>query len=217
MIDSKEALNAIFEEICQKIPAGTKYYVIGGAVLLFGGLKTSTKDVDLVARTQKDYDTLLQALKKIGFKGTSLTTGMQRAAISSALLRSEVKIDLFLEKVCGKLALSDKMASRAKPLENGPHCIRLCANEDVLLFKSITSREGDRQDCEELIKSGVNWKELLAEMRAQVRKGEPIWVTWINERFDELRDRNFNIPIMKEVEKESLKYYKKIEKERAGE
>jgi hypothetical protein len=42
-------------------------YVIGGAVLLEQGLKTATKDVDIIVESKKDFLAFQEALEEFGF------------------------------------------------------------------------------------------------------------------------------------------------------
>lgn len=55
MIKTYDEFKQLFEEINDTLKAPVQVYVIGGAVLLQQGLKTATKDIDLVVRTQKEF------------------------------------------------------------------------------------------------------------------------------------------------------------------
>jgi hypothetical protein len=202
MITSFDSIKNLFNEIDSVLKTNTNIYVIGGAALMFSKLKGFTKDIDLIAKTKSDYDSFMGAIKELGFKDTVLTVGAYMLNISTTQGRGEARIDLFLERVCGKMHLSDNMVERSSSIFKGNKLgIFVCSKEDIFLFKSITMRDGDVQDCGELIKSGLNWKIISNEMDYQLKFGEQIWLTHINERFIELEKKGFNIPIIKEVEK----------------
>ena len=72
MIDIKsqeEMFIAIGREISRKVSA----YAIGGNAMMLKGIKNSTLDVDLVFDKYKDREEFMQALKKLGAKGSDVT------------------------------------------------------------------------------------------------------------------------------------------------
>lgn len=212
MITSFDILQELFKEIDAKLDLRVKIYMIGGAALMFSKLKSFTKDIDIIVKTKSEYDVFIKSIKKIGFKDIAITGGAYMLNLSTAQERGDSRIDLFLEKVCGKMHLSNDMVLRAKDIFKGSKLeVFVCANEDVFLFKTITLREGDIQDCEELIKRGLDWKVISKEMDYQVSAGEQKWITHINERLLDLESRGFVIPILLEVEKQTEKYYESLE------
>ena len=85
----------------------------------------------------------------------------------------------------------------------------VCSNEDVFLFKTMTEREGDLEDCISLAKRGFNWETILKELKSQIKHSrKDVWVTWVGERLDLLEERGLSIPIMKEVNKLREEYFK---------
>ena len=213
MITNKKQMEMLFDEIDSKAKTPIHIYIIGGGAMLYAGLKQFTKDIDAVVKTKKEYDEIHSVLKGMGFKETALTDGIQRLAVSAVLEKGEARMDLFFEKICGKMNLSNPMASRAKKIYSGKHLTAsTCSNEDILLFKSITDRPGDKQDSGELIRYGLNWETVLEELLAQIKSGEQVWVTYINERLLELEEKGFNIPIMNQLEEKTAEYYKELEK-----
>jgi hypothetical protein len=51
-----------FKEIDEKAIEKLNIYIIGGAVLLFRGLKGSTKDIDIITKTPKEREALLTSI-----------------------------------------------------------------------------------------------------------------------------------------------------------
>jgi len=207
MISSEQQIKNLFAELDSFLASPAKIYLIGGAALMLSRLKSFTKDLDIIVKTQEEYRVFEQAVRKAGFKETALTFGIEKLTVQLAVERADIRLDLFLDKVCGKMGLSHSMISRARPVFSGKNLAVLsCANEDIFVFKTITVREGDKDDCKELIKYGLDWKIIIQEIRLQVKEGNPLWISWINERLQELADEGFNIPILEETTKESMKY-----------
>ena len=90
--------------------------------------------------------------------------------------------------------------------------ILVCSKEDVFLFKTLTEREGDIQDCIALAQHGLNWDAILEEILAQIKTtGKNIWITYVGERFDILEERGVVIPIMKKVNALRDTYFESLE------
>jgi hypothetical protein len=213
MIQSIKKMNELFEEINSKLSSKVNVFVIGGGALMFHKLKSSTKDIDLVVKKKKEYEKIYLTLKKIGFKETALTEGGHRLSVSCVLERKDFRIDLFLEKVVGKMNYSENMVERSEQIFVGNKLKLFCASiEDIFVFKSITEREGDKDDSEEIIKQKPDWEIILEEIKSQAEKGEGVWVTYINERLLEFEDKGYKIPILKETEKLAEEFYKTLEK-----
>lgn len=82
--------------------------------------------------------------------------------------------------------------------------------EDIFVFKSITDREEDMVDCEEIIKQKLNCKIVFEEIKSQTKTGEDVWITYINERLIEFEEKGYKIPITKETEKLTTTFYEKL-------
>ncbi|MBI2151208.1 hypothetical protein HYU21_00590 [Candidatus Woesearchaeota archaeon] len=92
----------------------------------------------------------------------------------------------------------------------------LCSPEDIFLFKCMTEREGDLDDCLALAKLGLDWSIILTELKNQMNhSGNKIWVTWVGERLDLLQERGLNIPIMEEIDRLRIEYFEDFEKRRS--
>jgi len=216
MITRFDEIKALFEEIGSSVKRRTSIYLIGGGVLLIRGMKASTKDIDLVVDSKEEFEDMNEALIGIGFKTKKVSRVYDRFELANQLIRDEFQVDLFHKKVCSKFQYSKNMIIRSEKIfDAGKLRLFLCSNEDIFLFKTMTERQGDISDCIELIKSGLDWKTILSEMKYQIKNcGEGIWVTWIGERLDILEERGLNIPIMRETDKLRVKYLDEFEKRR---
>ncbi len=214
MITAFQQILDLFIEIEKNLPQKADIFAIGGMVLLHQGLKPATKDIDLVVAA-KDQFTLLEAtLKEIGFHGKIPTPLYARFNISQIFMREDFRIDLFQRAVCGEFFLSPGMRQRAiRIMDSDKLSLFLCSNEDILLFKSMTEREGDLDDCLALAKRGLQWNVILEELRYQMKHtGNKVWVTWVGERLDLLQERGLNIPIMPEIDALRFEYYEEWER-----
>jgi len=216
MIASVEEIQRLFKEIdnfLQGTPETEKLEicVIGGTVLLEQGLKPATKDIDLVVLNVHDFKLFEDTLNTLGFKSTRPTPEYVHLNISQVLEREDFRIDLFQKTVCWKFSVTNSMAKRAREyliLER--LAVYLYSNEDVFLFKTMTERSGDIEDCISLAKRGVEWEIILDELKNQIRlSGQNIWITWVGERLGILADEGLYIPILGEVERFSEEYYEK--------
>jgi hypothetical protein len=214
MIESVKEIQNLFKEIddfLSKTPETEKLelFVIGGTVLLEQGLKPATKDIDLVVRNGHEFKLFENTLNTLGFKSTKPTPEYVHLNISQVLEREDFRIDLFQTSVCGKFSVTDSMVERGREyLILDRLAVYLCSNEDVFLFKTMTERSGDIEDCISLAKRGVEWEIILDELKNQIKlSGKNVWITWVGERLDILADEGLHIPILGEVERLSEEYY----------
>jgi hypothetical protein len=203
-----------FEEIDNCITKKIDIYLIGGAVLLYHGAKQGTKDIDLIVNSKEEYEQLINTLKKNDFTLEKPTREYHKLNLENILIKDNYRFDIFNKIVCNNLFLSENMIKRAKLIKEYKN-IRLftCSLEDILVFKSITDRDGDIDDCQAIARKKPNWDIILKEIIEQTEKsGNDVWITWFEERLNLLEDRGVNIPILKDIRKLSLEYYKELEK-----
>lgn len=214
MISRFDELTGLFGEIDQNLHGKVHFFVIGGAMLLYHGIKSATKDIDIVVDSAREFTEVENALRKIEFTARIPTSEYKKTDLSQIFIREDFRIDLFQQTICRGFALSSFMIRRAKKISELKNLsISLCSNEDVFLLKTFTDREGDIEDCIALAKMGVDWKAMLEEMREQIRiSGKDVWITWIGERLDILEERGLPIPIMPEVDKLREEYFNEYEK-----
>ena len=66
MISEFKQITELFQELDKEVRK-TKIFLIGGAMLLYHGIKPATKDVDLIVEAKEEFTDMGKALKKIGF------------------------------------------------------------------------------------------------------------------------------------------------------
>lgn len=214
MITKFNQIIDLFKEIDNVMYKKTSIYIIGGAVLLKRGLKTATKDIDIIVNTKAEFLEVQDALQKTSFVSKIPGKEYSHMNLSQIFQREEYRIDMFEKEVCGKFSLTEGMISRAQKILDTDHLkVSLCSNEDILMFKTMTERDGDIMDCESIALAGVDWKIILKEIKEQIRlSGHDVWITWIGERLDLLEDRGVDIPIMDEINKLRDKFFDELEK-----
>ena len=68
MMTNFKQIETLFQEIDKTMNNKIKIYTIGGAVLLEQGLKVTTKDIDVIVETKKEFIELQHSLQTTGFK-----------------------------------------------------------------------------------------------------------------------------------------------------
>ena len=116
MISDFKQIEGLFKEADTKLKIDIDIYIIGGAVLLYHGLKTITKDIDIILSNKESYDGVLKSLLSIGFKSKSPTEAYRKMEINAILEKEDFRLDIFLEKVCKKIILTDGMKNRSIPI-----------------------------------------------------------------------------------------------------
>lgn len=214
MITNFKQIEELFKEIDKVTRHKIKIYTIGGAVLLEQGLKTTTKDIDVIVETKNEFLELQHSLQKTGFKPQIPGKEYSRMNLSQIFQRGDFRIDLFEKEVFEKFSLSKGMIKRARKIINLNHIeVYLCSNEDVFLFKTMTDRDGDLTDCESIVSAAVEWDTIIDELKSQINKSkQDIWITWVGERLDILEERGMVIPIMDELNKLRNKFFDDFEK-----
>jgi DNA-binding transcriptional regulator GbsR (MarR family) len=199
----QERIQKLFDEIEKKIKTKINIYFIGGNALIEHKTKNSTKDIDIVMISNKETLELVNALKEKGFTEVKNKEFQYGELDTSAILEKEnyPRIDLFLNKICGVLEFSKKMQERSKQIRKGKVNIFVSSLEDVFLLKSVSSRDSDLIDCENILKQKIiNWDTILKEIQNQKKKLTGLKELIILEHFEALEKRmNIKIPITKKI------------------
>lgn len=214
MITEFKQIEGLFEEISKELQTKTHCFVLGGAMLLYHGMKSITKDIDLVVEKRVEFSAMEIILKEIGFKTKIPDLQYKNLNLSQIFVRDDFRIDLFHKTICKGFSLSPGMIERSTMvLSFNNLTVSLCSKEDVFLLKTLTEREGDLDDCIALATKGLNWGIILAELKDQIQSsGNKVWITYVGERLDLLQERGLDIPIMQEVDQLRLEFYEDLEK-----
>ena len=193
----KEELDNLLVKIGSKIKKQIKIYMIGGCALSFKGLKLSTKDIDVIITSKEDFQVFDNSMRENGFKSDSDRENDFYATALAVYRKDESRIDVFLKQVGKMLFLSESMIKRAKECKTyGNLIVYLVSNEDIFLFKVMTSREGDVYDRDRLIKEGIDYKIVYNEIVEQSKSGKK-WFFWVYESLCRLENHNKIKTLMK--------------------
>ena len=214
MISKFNDIKKLFKELDKELNQKVEIYIIGGAVMLYHGLKIGTKDIDLIVDSANEFNYVKKALFKINFEAKIPGIEYKKFNLNQIFVRVDYRIDLFQKTVCNGFILSNEMKKRAKKIKELENLkVFLCSITDIFMFKTFTEREGDIDDCILLAKKGINWNEMLLEIRYQIKtSGQKVWVTYIGERLDFLVEKGLIIPIIKPIDRLREEYYDFLEK-----
>ncbi|MEK6893309.1 MAG: DUF6036 family nucleotidyltransferase [Nanoarchaeota archaeon] len=187
---NKEELDELLVKASSNIKRPIKLYMIGGCALSFRGLKPATKDIDIIVTSKEDFDAFDQSMKENGFTPLSERESDFYAAALVVYKKGESRIDVFLNQVGKMLFLSENMIKRTeKYKEYGSLAVYLVSNEDIFLFKAMTSREGDIYDCDRIMKEGIDYEIIYNEIVEQSKTGKK-WFFWLYENLCRIENHN---------------------------
>jgi len=196
-----EALKQIGGRLKKEIHA----YLFGGANMLLRGLKGSTKDLDLVVERKDDFLEIRGKLIELGYRELGeeeLTPNDRRVNPSGIFVSEGWRIDLFTEKICGALTLSEGMKKRSEERRFGRLVLHLLDLGDVFLLKSITDREGDLEDMHLILSRGGvrDWEEIWQDYLEQEKKVKQHLCFMILDSLDILKEKfGETVPIYRKV------------------
>jgi len=200
---NQESIQKLFKELSSELKEAVPIYFIGGNALIEHKTKNSTKDIDIVLTNEKQAAILVSVLKKIGFKEVAEKEFQYGQLEANAMLerKGDPRIDLFVRKICGALEFSKKMQERSKQINQDKAEIHLSSLEDVFLLKSVSSRDSDLIDCENILqKTMLNWELIYDEIVAQQKNLEQTQELIILDHLEALEKRmNIKIPITNKV------------------
>ncbi len=201
---TKSDLENIFRKIGERLPKNIEVFLLGGGAMCFRNQKNATKDLDLVFRDADSFNAFARAIAKLGFfEPRKIATAYKEMEASGIWENKDgFRLDLFVNKVCGALELSEQMAARSEVLgAYGNMTVKIVSNEDVILFKGITERIGDADDIAAIILSSrIKWDIVLAECAAQSKA--KAWYGLLYNKLIELEERHkITIPVARRLRK----------------
>ena len=151
----------LFADIEKNLVEDMTIYVIGGENMRIKNLKGTTKDCDIVVENLLEFKKLKYVLStKLNYSKIPIeefsTEDLRLFPTDIFEHISCSRINLFAEKIMHQVSLSSTMISRMDVINYGKLKIGLLCNEDVFLFKTIASRQGDIQDMASLVKGSTN-------------------------------------------------------------
>lgn len=193
----KESLEEFFEKIGNIAKIPITLYLIGGGNMSLRNMKPATKDIDIVLLDKKELSAFKEAVQEIGY---SIDNELfQEAVYQDAVIvfKDDIgsRIDVFIKAICNQLQLSGEMIKRSRKHKTyGKIKVMLVSIEDVFLFKSITDRKQDINDCFVFIDAGLDWDIIIEECVAQHRE-KARWIFWLYEQICRIEEaKEITIP-----------------------
>lgn len=186
---SKEEIIGLLKELGNRLKKEITIFMIGGGNMSLKEIKAVTRDIDLIVLTKKEYDTLKETLIRLGYDchEETFSEDFYKTPII-VFLKDDKRIDVFIKDVSNQLELTKGMQKRSKEyVKFGNLKVKLVSNEDIFLFKSITDREKDVDDCRVLIMGGLDWELIKQELYQQ--EGKALWRFWIYEQLSRIRNK----------------------------
>jgi hypothetical protein len=196
MMDIKQQED-MFLAIGNTLQRKIEIYAIGGTAMMLRGLKNSTLDVDLVFNKKTDREEFMDALRKLGAKESDATLvyGLKNNTPLMFTLNN-CRFDLFMNKIITS-NFSDSMKERSEHIhEFGNLIIRAATPSDILIMKSVTARDKDKDDIIAIInKTKPNWNVIIEEIKEQVRLGNEEAILGLGEKLEKLvNSKAINVP-----------------------
>ena len=225
-ISRREEVNELFEQLGQVLEQRVEALLIGGAVMLELRLKDSTKDIDVVCRSEEDKERLLSSVTSLGFEIVGPEKRHERLGVNRLAVKGGRNLDIFAGRISYDFGLSEAMWQRAvKSRSFGMLVIRDASLEDIFVMKLIANRPGDARDCAALFSAVLDYDSVFREIEAQYRRAgeveQTIWITYIEEGIGRLEE-NFNLemPLGDRVSELADDYrerlYQKLSRSQAG-
>ena len=128
------------------IPTPVSIDLRGGGAMALYGLKEATKDMDVILSSTDELNMLIGALRQLRYVPIRIPdlSKEYRQMEATAILenRDGFRWDIFINRVCDALVLSENIVSRTKKMfEEGNLSVHLFSKEDIFLFKGITERD----------------------------------------------------------------------------
>lgn len=198
----------LFDQLDQNMDNPVTIYLIGGSALLEHGLKTTTKDIDIVVKTKHEAKELAKTLKKIGYANPT-TIEKQYAQLSTTFMmekNNSPRLDVFVKKICNCLEFSPGMQKRSLLFRSGKLTLYYACPEDVLLLKSVSSRDADVSDSQRILKEKkIDWKIVQNELQKQKENLKQLNELTILEHWETLeKNLGITIPAKRKLEVQAI-------------
>ncbi|MGV8171759.1 MAG: DUF6036 family nucleotidyltransferase [Candidatus Woesearchaeota archaeon] len=171
----------LFKLIADYLEEDSECVAIGGTAMMFQGYKTTTKDIDLVFKSELDRNIFIKAIEKLGYAQKSLKLIYDEKRLNNKnkpvmYSRGEERFDLFVKNVFGFDIDLEKFVQRHDFIGKKELIIFTLSKEYLILLKSITGREKDYEDIETIVKieKNIDWNSII-DAAIQKRK-QIIWI-----------------------------------------
>ncbi len=182
----------------------TECVIIGGSAMLFYGLKSATKDIDIVFLSENSRKDFIEAAEETGF-GRIGSSNHKNGKSPIIMERKNARMDLFVNEIIS-FKLSPGIMSRVKEKHEFENLIAdIVSPEDIIVLKCATDRAGDRKDAFDLIaKLPINWDIIIDESVWQMKNGKKVFPVFLFDFLEELKE-DYKAEIPNEIIKKTRK------------
>lgn len=170
---------------------------IGGTAMMFNGYKTTTKDIDLVFRNNRDRNAFIEAIEKLGYSQKSLKLLYDEKRLKSnnkpvIYSRGDERFDLFAKDVFGFEIEFENFVQRHDYIGKKELIVFTAPKEYLIILKAVTNREKDYEDIETIVKAeqGIEWKTVV-DLAVRKRKSVPWILIDLEEKMRKLKKITF--------------------------
>jgi hypothetical protein len=185
-----------FEKLNEALQEHVNLYLIGGGSMSFQKYKPATKDIDVVIRSKRELELIKKALRSIGYTVPAIRGPYEQMGASAILENmDELRWDIFVNVICGGLQLSEGMIERSRELFKMQNVsVYMISPEDIFVFKSITTRERDREDMYSLFSKGLDFDVIEKEFiwQNEHKLNEYAWLAYFYTGIEEFFEK-YNI------------------------
>lgn len=139
-ISSQKEVDEFFKQIGAALSRPVQVLLIGGAAMLESRLKESTKDIDVVCRTEEDRDEILRCTHRLGYHLVGPKDRHARLGLNRIAIKGGRTLDVFARRISYDFGLSDAMWNRARRIRFFDR-----GRGEVRLFWRHFHHEADRQ------------------------------------------------------------------------
>jgi len=200
----REYLETEFNKLNKSLQEHVTLYLIGGGSMSFQRYKAATKDIDVVVRSNGELYNIETALRSIDYIVPAVRGPYKQMGASAILENVDgFRWDIFVNVICGGLQLSEGMIERSRELFREENIsVYMISPEDIFVFKSITTRERDREDMYSLFSKGLDFdiieKEFIWQNENKVNEYE--WMAFFFDGIEEFFDTyHISHPITKSL------------------
>lgn len=198
MINTKDQ-EELFKLIAEYLRQNITCIAIGGTAMMFSQYKTTTKDIDLIFRNEKERNIFIEAIKQLGYKEQAIgkiydEKRKQHKGKPLMYTRGDERFDLFVKNIFGYQVEfnQEQIIERRDYIAKKELTIFVLSKEELILLKAITGREKDYEDIETIleIEKTIDWKTIIKKAISQKEKNSWILID-LEETLQKLKKKHF--------------------------
>ena len=176
-------------------------FLIGGSAMSYYGIKDATKDVDILFKNKYDCGEFFNAVTELGYETSEqyFPPVIMMEATFFIYKGDEIWIDLFVENVMGKFALTDSIKKRSVKTNLSTKKLKVnCLDKhDIFLFKSVTQRERDEDDLILILtKTEIDFKIIHNEIKNQSKRFKDL-INDYNNKMKKIEAKGYKVEYIK--------------------